>query len=477
MAISSTGIGSGLDVEGIVSKLVALEKRPIAKLQTTAASIQSKISTFSQVKSLMSTFSDAAAKLTRDSGWNAMKATSSNEKAVAVSITGIASTTSFGMSVQKLARAQSVATAANPVLDAPVGGGVLTLQLGTWKDTDTSPTFAPGTADAVTISVDAADSLTKIAVAINEKNAGVSATVLRDASGERLLLRSKATGEASGFRLQVAEDPGAPGLSALAFDPENAPGTGMAAQAAQYAQNTQAKINGIAVSSADNTFADAIPGLSIKVSEVTTADAEIAVSPDNAAVKKNITDFVDAFNALNDLLGTSTKYDEETKTAGVLQGDSSAVGLLNALRQQVSATMGGDGAFKRLSDIGIEMQRGGKLTVDASKLDKALKDPDAVKAMFASSTAKGAVADGLGVKIKGYLSGLLSFNGVMDSKSDALSAAAKRNTSEQDKVSERAAVLEKRLRAQYSALDKQMGSLSALNSYVAQQVNQWNKSR
>ena len=119
MAISSAGIGSGLDVDSIVTKLVALEKRPIAKLQTAATSIQTKISTYSQLKSLMSTLSDAASKLTRDSGWNGMSVTSSNGSAVSASISGIATATSFGISVQQLARAQSVASTAIATADAP----------------------------------------------------------------------------------------------------------------------------------------------------------------------------------------------------------------------------------------------------------------------------------------------------------------------------------------------------------------------
>lgn len=475
MGITSAGIGSGLNVETIVSQMVALEKRPIAKLQEAASSIQSKISTYSQLKSLMSTFSDAASKLTRDSGWNGMAAASSNSSAVAVSVTGIASATSFGISVQQLARAQSVASTAITTANAPVGAGTMTIQLGTWLHTTPPPTFTPGAASAVNVTVGATDSLTQIAASINDANAGVTATVLRDATGERLLVRSKATGEATGFRIQVAEVGGSPGLSKLAFDPENAAGVGMAANTIQYAQNTKAKINGIDISSANNTFADAVPGLSIAVSQVTTTDAEVSVTSDTATMKKNITAFVDAYNAINDLLSTSTKYDDETKTAGIFQGDSSAVALQNALRQQVAATMSGDGTFKRLSDIGIDMQRGGKLVITGSKLDTALKNPDALKAMFATNVAAGSDANGLGVKLKAYTAGLLSFDGMMNSKSDALNAAVKRNAAEQDKVNDRAAVVEKRLRAQYTALDAKMGSLSALNSYISQQVTQWNK--
>ena len=147
MGLSSAGIGSGLDVETIVSKLVALEKQPLNKLQTVASSIQSKISIFSQVKSLMSTLSDVASKLSQNSSWSAMVATSSNVGAVQVSVSGAASATSFSVGVAQLARAQSVASAALGATNAPVGGGSLSIQLGTWSGTGTaSPQFAEGTA-------------------------------------------------------------------------------------------------------------------------------------------------------------------------------------------------------------------------------------------------------------------------------------------------------------------------------------------
>ena len=474
MGISSAGIGSGLDVNSIVSQMVALEKRPIAQLQSSAASIQTKLSTYSQVKSLMSTLSDAAAKLTRDSAWNGMSVTSTNSAAVSASVTGIASATSFGISVQQLARAQSVASTAIATADAPVGAGTMTIQLGTWMHTAPPPNFVPGAAAAVPVTVDATDSLTTIAAKINDAKAGVTATVLRDATGERLLVRSAATGEASGFRIQVTEDSGAPGLSQLSFDPKDAAGQGMAANTVQYGQNTRAKLNGIEVSSTDNTFANTIPGLKLTVSQVTTDEVNMTVGADAAAMKKNVQDFVDAYNAVNDLLSTSTKYDAETKTAGVLQGDNTAVGLQNALRMLTMGSAGGTGAFQRLADVGITMERGGKLAVSGSKLDEALKNPAGLKELFATS-ATGGSGGGLAVQFKSFTSGLLSLDGLMNNKADALSAAAKRNTSEQEKVNNRAAVVEKRLRAQYTALDAKMGSLTALNSYISQQVSAWNK--
>ena len=476
MGLSSAGIGSGLDVETIVSKLVALEKQPLNKLQTVASSIQSKISIFSQVKSLMSTLSDVASKLSQNSSWSAMVATSSNVGAVQVSVSGAASATSFSVGVAQLARAQSVASAALGATNAPVGGGSLSIQLGTWSGAGTaSPQFAEGTAGAVSVQIDAADTLAVVASKINDAKAGVTATVLRDANGERLLLRSDSTGEASGFRIQVAEDGASPGLSRLSFDPQLSAGLGMASTTPQYGQNAKASINGIAVESATNTFTDTIPGLSFTASQVTTAPFDVSVSADTATMKKSVQDFVTAYNALNDLLSASTKYDDATKRAGALQGDSTTVGLQNALRSVMGATATGAGAFQRLADIGIDMKRGGKLEVSESKLDAALKNPQALKAMFATNAGAGADSNGLAVKVKSFASQMLSFEGLLENKASALGASVKRNTSDQERVDDRAAVFEKRLRAQYTALDAKMGSLTALNSYIAQQVTQWNK--
>lgn len=201
----------------------------------------------------------------------------------------------------------------------------------------------------------------------------------------------------------------------------------------------------------------------------------MTVGADTAAMKKNIQDFVNAYNAINDLLSSSTKYDAETKTAGALQGDNTAVGLQGALRMLTMGTAGGTGAFQRLADAGISMERGGKLVVNNGKLDAALKDPVALKALFATP-AEGSGGGGIAVQFRNFTSPLLSLDGLMNNKADALNEAVKRNTSEQDKVNSRAAVVEKRLRAQYTALDAKMGSLSALNSYISAQVSQWNKS-
>lgn len=471
MAISSIGIGSGLEVDKLIAQMVALEKKPLEGLTAKAEKIQTKISSYGEIKSLVSALEGASAKLALDSGWNSLAVKSSKESAVSASVTGIAAASSFSVGVQKLAQSQSnVSTAI--AAGASIGSGQLTLELGSWN----AGVFTAGTSAAVNVTVGASDTLAQVAAKINDSGAGVVATVLSDASGERLMLRSKETGVASGFRIAVTDTDGAndnAGLSRLAFDLAQ-PTVGMAANTYQAGQDAVATINGITVTSAKNQLVNAIPGMTINLNEVTPAgaDALITSTVDKEAMTKNIQAFVEAYNNLSTFLGKSTRYDEATKSAGELQGDSTTVGLRNSLRAQLTGGLSG-GVFRTLSDIGITMGRDGTLTVEGSKLSKSLDDLDSVKKLFIQRHDDG-TSTGLASRMKSYTSTLLSFDGLLNSKADALARESDRNLDQQDKVLDRAAKSEERLRRTYSALDAKMGSLQALANYMDQQVQMWN---
>ena len=494
MGISSAGIGSGLDVEGIITKLVALEKQPLASLQIKATVIQTKISDYSQVKSLVSTLTDTASKLSLDSGWNTVAVASSNSAAVSASVSGIASATSFSVGVSQLAKAQSTVSDAVPASTAVGSQGTLTLQLGTWgpsRANGTGSAFAAGSAASVNITVGASDTLAQIAAKINDAGSGVVATVLTDASGDRLMLRSASTGGAQGFRVQ-ANDTGDgnntndSGLSALAFELDLDPGPtptgaptvtayGMGANTFQTGQDAKATINGIAVTSANNSFKDVVAGLTITASAVTSSDVELVATNDKPALTKNIQAFVEAYNAVNKYLADATAYDDSSKKSGDLQGDSTAIGLRNSLRSLLGTGVVG-GSYTRLSDIGLSTGRDGNLAVDATKLGAALNNPASVKTLFAQKNADPST-NGIARKVKTFADGLLAFSGGLNNKADALTAAVKRNTAEQDKVTARAAVVEKRLRTTYTALDTKMAGLTALNTYITQQVAAWSSNK
>jgi flagellar hook-associated protein 2 len=457
--ISSPGIGSGLDVQSIVKQLVALEKAPLRQLQTQASSFQTKLSTFGTIKSQVAAMGEAAAKLSNSSGWNPVTASSSNAAAIGVTAAAGAPATSFTMEVTQLAKAQSTMSAAVP-LGSSVGSGTLTIQLGNWS----SPPFAPGAATAVDITVGASDTLSAIAGKINgAAGAGVTATVLRDASGERLMLRSRETGEENGFSITTFD----PSLSGLA----NAVGT---PTPLQMGENAKATVNGVLISSASNRLTDALPGMTIQLQQVTTAPVEITVSTDTEAIKKNVQAFVDSYNTLSATLANATRYDAATKTAGALQGDATAVGLQNALRGMMRSVTSSS-PFERLSDIGIEMKTGGQLELKQAKFDSALSNMDGLKSLFTTATGV-AGTEGFGLKLKRFADGLLSAEGLVGTKTDGIQRSIDRNGREQERVNDRAARVEKRLLQQYNAMDAAVGRLNGLNAFVSQQITLWNKS-
>lgn len=466
--ISSPGIGSNLDVKSIVSQLVALEKQPLTKLKVDAATVSTRISAFGQIKSLVSTLSGAASTLSSLTTWNAVTATSSNTVAVGATAIGGTAANNFSVKVTALAKAQSYASAALPLpAGTALGAGTVSIQLGKWTDplTFTATSGVP----AVDITVLATDSVTEIASKINGASAGVSATVLNDVSGERLLLRSKATGEDFGFNLSVTDNDGvntdAAGLSRL---------VAVTGSSTQYASNAAATINGsVDVTSSSNIFSDVVSGVTLTAKEVMTTAAEITVAPDQSVITKAVDSFVVAYNAVNQILEEATKYDPATKTAGLLQGDSTAIGLQRALRGILQSTTAGS-AYTRLADIGITQQLGGDLAVNSVKLSAALNNGDNVKNLFRIDNGN-ELTNGVALKFKKFSTGLLATDGFFSTKDASLKRSLDLNSKDQVRLNEKIARVEAQLNRRYSALDVQLSSLNALSSYVNQQVTLWNK--
>jgi flagellar hook-associated protein 2 len=369
-----------------------------------------------------------------------------------------------------------------------VGSGSLSISLGSWSGGPT-PAFTQGTAAAITVAVTDTDTMSSIATKINAAGAGVSATVIKDAAGERLMMRSSTTGEAAGFRIQATDDgtTTGPGLDILAFD-DPAGGRGMGA-GVQYGQNAKATINGIDISSPTNTLADTVAGVSLTLSQVTTTPVQIDVTADTSAMRNAIKTFVSAYNATNDMFAAATRYDPTTKTAALLQGDGTTRGLQNALRSMVGAASGG-GAITQLSDLGIEVSKdkSGKLVVDEAKLTKALADPAAVRQFFAADTTAAAAATtsststttdvrvGFAARFSAFAQEAVGASGSLSTKTESLQLQKTANEKDQDRVNTRLTLTESRLRKQYSSLDTTVSSLTALNSYITQQIAQWNKS-
>lgn len=460
MAVSSIGVGSGLDVEKIVTPLVELEKAPIKTLEVKAEQIQSKISTYGEIKSLTDDLNSAVRDLTLDRTWNTVKINSSSSSTANATMTGAATAGSYNLVVEKLAQAQTSVTGALDK-DAKIGAGTMEFKLGAAPQPDDTRT-------PISIAITANDTVSSMVAKINADTVlskSVVASVVTDAAGKhQIMIRARETGEAGKFEWAVT---GTDGNETL-----------MSAQSGQgqQAQNAEIKLNGVSLVSSSNTFADTIPGLSITASAV--GSSLLSVTEDKDAIKASITKFVDAYNALNTLLTDSTKYTEESKTAGVLQGDGSTVSLLNSLRMLTQGVAGNaSGVFNRLSDAGIQMLQGGKLSVDDTKLSTALGDMASLKSMFAAKSDNLGQGGGLATNFKTFTDALLAGEGTIYSKTESLEAQLKRNGEEQERVEDRATTVEARLRAQYTALDVKMASLNSLSSYVEQMVTTWNQSK
>lgn len=474
MAISSAGVGSGLDVNSIVSQLVAIEKQPLQTLQVKASTLQTQLSLYGTIKSQVSALQDAATALATTSTWNAQAATSSNTAAVTVSADSTAAATAFGLDVTRLAQAQTTASlsiAAGTAIGAGAGTGKLTIQLGSWGDPAASP-FTPGSSPAVEVNVNETDTYTTIAAAINAANAGVTAMVLKSGGTERLSLRSTTTGSDAGFT--ITSDSGFSSLDSLSFTSLNVVASATGMQASQSGLNATFKINGVAVEAATNTVKDVVPGVTLNLLQTTTigSPAQIAITQDKVAIQKSIQTFADAYSSLSKTLADSTKYVPGGKS-GVLQSDSTTVGLQNLMRKIVGSSSAGS-TYSRLSEVGLEQQTDGSLKLNTTKLSTAMGDMSNLKTLFTKDNSD-AATNGFALKLRDFAKGLLASDGTVSNKSTALQGAISRNGKEQDRVNSRAAVVEKQLRAQYSALDAQMANLNGLSSYVTAQLAQWNK--
>lgn len=472
--LSSAGLGSGLDVNSIVSQLVAIESQPITQLQTQAASMQTQLSTWGQISSGMSSLEDAASALIDPSTWASTTASSSNAAAVGVSSTTSATAGNYSVTVSALASSQTLSSAPLSSASSTLGSGTLHIQLGTWN-TDQSVFTAQAGASAVDVKVAAGDTLSDIAAKISSANAGVSASVVTDANGSRLLI-SGATGAANGYRISVSDDDGsntnASGLSALAFDPSS--GVKSMTQT-QAAANAQATVNGLSLSSASNSLT-AINGLTLQLNQITTAPVSIAVTQDNDAITKSINAFVTAYNSMATALRTDTKYDAGTKTAAPLQGDSTAVRLQNQLSTLIGSSSGASSVYSTLSSIGISVQRDGTLKVDSTKLSTALSNqPAEVKKLFANADPSNQANNGFAQTFFSLTSQALGYQGMLTSRTAGIQQEIDNNSKRQSELQSQVDLYQTRIRAQYSALDAAMAQLNALSSYMSQQITQMNK--
>jgi flagellar hook-associated protein 2 len=467
--ISSPGIGSGLDVGSIISQLMAIERAPKDKLAADATKTQTQISEVGKITSAVSKLRDLASKLSSSGFWQQTAATSSNASAVSVTSSSSAAASNYAVNVTQLAKSQSVVAGTTfTSATAFVGTGTLTLDMGSWDATQT--TFTPRDPPAAaSLAIEATDTVESLRDKINAAGLGVTASILTDASGARLVMRSKETGAVNGFAVGVT---GATGdLASLAYP---ASGT-KTATLNNPASDASATINGLAVTSASNSLTNVLDGVSLTLNATTTSEVTINIASDTEAMKKTLQEFATAYSDIVRTISTNTKYDAASKKAGPLQGDNAIVGVLSRMRGILGMNSGASPAFPRLSDIGFEQQRDGSLTVNETRLKNALSNLTELRKAFSNTDTGDGSMDGFARRFKAMADSLLNTDGTLSSRSDGLNEKLRRNQKNQEALEQRLVQTQKRLETQYRSLDTKLSMSNGLSSYVSQQISQWNR--
>jgi flagellar hook-associated protein 2 len=477
-AITSLGIGSGVDINSMVNQLVALESRPLTQMQSAARALQTQISSYGQLQSLFGTLQTAASKLSGASLWQQSQASSSDDSAVSVVGGSGAAAGSYAVSVQNLAANQTVVSAsAYSAASEPVGSGTLTIDIGSW---DLPPmNFLPEVGRTpVQVTVDDGDTLATLRDKINAAGAGVTASIVTDSSGARLALRATDTGQAKAFRIGVWDNDGGAagdgaGLSRFGFDPAS----GLVNMEQKVpGEDARATVNGISVVSSSNELSGVVEGLTLRLRKENFGSADIAVVNDREAVKTAVQGFADAFNALAKSLQDSTRFDAASNTGGPLQGDSAATGLQRQLRALVNTGSGASAVFGRLSDIGLTMQRDGTLAVDAAKLDGATANLGELKKAFANLDTGNSANNGFARRFSALADEVLGIDGSLTTRADGLRQRLSKNGEDQDRLEDRVERFRTRLVAQYTAMDVNLARLNSLSAYMDQQLASLNRS-
>lgn len=478
-SISSLGSGSGLDLSGLLTSLMQAEQRPLTLLQQKEASYQSRISAYGSLKSVLSSLQTAASALVAKTGESATEkfqsatATVTDTTIASASATASAVAGAYSLEVSALARAHRLTTPDSAdiagkaaIASSLSAGGKLKIELGSLSSDFT--TYTADTAAELNITIAAGSTLEQVRDAINvaATDGRVSATIINGTNGQQLVLTSAKTGTANVMRLSGDSSLG----TGFDFDPSgSASGTGNLSQAAeeggQAATNAAFTLNGIAATSSSNTVTGVLDGVTLTLTKQTATDTPttLTVSKNQtSALTSALNNFIKSYNAASTAMTSLGAYNAETKTASTLTGNSTLRSAQNQIRNMVFAsTPGGTSAYQRLSDIGVSVAKDGSLSLDTTKLGKAITADFAGVASLVST---------VGSAFDSGIESLVGTSGSITTATDSTQRQIKAITKQQDVVATRLVAIEARYRAQFTSLDTLIASMKQTSTYLTQQL-------
>lgn len=441
--LSANGLGSGLDIGGIVSALVNSEKAPkTAALNADEAQATSKISAIGSLKSAISQFLDSLGTLGKSATFNSLSTKLSNSDYFTATAAEGAVAGSYKVVVEQLAESQKLGSAAVADVTSAIGSGSLAISIND---------------KSFNVEIGSEDSLKDVVSKINssKNNPGVTATIINGDDGAQLVLTAKDTGESNQISV-TATDTSGTALSNLFSMTELQP-----------AKSAIVYVDGLKVTSDSNTVDDAIQGITLNLTD---ADLEkpttLTVSANTSKSKQAITSFVTGYNNMMKTVSSLSSYDAETQKSSVLQGDATIRSIQSQFRTAISSMFDtGDGSMA-LTQFGISTTRDGSLEVDSDKLDDALKNNSSGIAQFFTTEDSGFVA-----KLKGIGQAYTQTGGILASRNDSLQSQLDRIKDDREQLSRKMSALEARLTAQYNAMDLMVGQLNSQSSTIQSRID------
>jgi flagellar hook-associated protein 2 len=431
---------------------MAVERLPLERLQTQKTTVASKISAMGQVKSAIASLQEAAADIAKTSSLYSYKGTLADTSIATATTTSSAVAGTYSVEVEQLATNHKLQSAAT--VD-PSAGGTLTIEIGSTA----SGSFVPksGTS-AVAVTINAGSSLSDVATAINEANAGVSATVVNGTDGPQLIVTSDETGETNQIKITST-------ISGLGFDPEDPLASGNLTQATE-AKNAILKIDGITIAdTTSNTVTDAITGVTLNLTATNDNDpTQLVISNDPSNLETKLQAFVDAYNSARSTIKTLSKYDSTGTSTGVLNGDTTVTSALNQLRSLLSTVPSdASSSYQYLSELGVTSSSDGTLSLDTDVLATATTSDFASVAKTVA--AYGTAFDTLTTDMNDSEDGLITV------RIDGLNTTSNNLDDRIESTSRLLEMIQARYEAQFTSLETLLASMDTTSTYLTQQLD------
>ncbi|ABA88361.1 flagellar filament cap protein FliD [Syntrophotalea carbinolica DSM 2380] len=438
--INFGGLASGMDTGSIVDALMEIEKQPLERLESDKEYFTSRQDAFDTLETKLKTLLGKFEDLDSSGEVRAYSASAVSDEYFSVSASGSALGGSYNIEVQSLARQQK-----------DVSDGSYESRS---EANFTTGTLTIGTTD-ITIDNDSLDSLVDKINAANtgDSATGVAASIIQDGSGYRMIL----TGEdaSSTFSASVSGGTTANGYAALTFS------------TTQTQSQASIVVDGVTITGGSNTFEEAIPGVSITLNKVhpNAGDTTVMnVSEDVDAVKTKVKDMVTAYNAVINYIS-----DQKDSDWG---RDSGMMAVKRNLQKMLTSQIATGGDLTTLSQLGLETQRDGTITIDNTLLEEAITtDMNIMDKLLAG----GEGFDGISSLFTEYLDSTTDrVDGLAATRQTSTDRTLKTINANISKMETRLEKREEMLRAQFDAMELLISNLNSTGSYLTQQLSLFN---